>query len=115
MSVFLFFVQAVIISMSGVLAPGPVTTASIMMGMKNRYAGSLISIGHGIVEFPLIILITLGLGKIFEFKIAQIVIGLAGGGMLCRLGRNGDSPHRLPDSNSWRGLNLRSVRRCDRD
>ncbi len=82
MSVFLFFIQAVVISMSGVLAPGPVTTASIMMGMKNRYAGSLISIGHGIVEFPLIILITLGLGKIFEFKIAQIIIGLAGGGML---------------------------------
>ena len=82
MSVLLFFVQAVVISMSGVLAPGPVTTASIMMGMKNRYAGSLISIGHGIVEFPLIILITLGLGKIFEFKIAQIIIGFAGGAML---------------------------------
>lgn len=52
------------------------------MGAKNRFAGSLIAVGHGIVEFPLIILITFGAAEFFKFKSAQIAIGLAGGAML---------------------------------
>jgi threonine/homoserine/homoserine lactone efflux protein len=52
------------------------------MGAKNRFAGSLIAVGHGIVEFPLIILITFGAAAIFHRRSAQIVIGLAGGAML---------------------------------
>ena len=82
MNFMLFLVQVVGISLSGVLAPGPVTTQSIVMGAKNRFAGSLIAVGHGIVEFPLIILITFGAAKIFQHQTARIVIGLVGGAML---------------------------------
>jgi threonine/homoserine/homoserine lactone efflux protein len=82
MNVLVFLVQVVVISLSGVLAPGPVTTQSIVLGAKNRFAGSLIAVGHGIVEFPLIILITFGAAGIFQHKTARIVIGLAGGAML---------------------------------
>lgn len=82
MVILVFLMQVVAISLSGVLAPGPVTTQSIVMGAKNRFAGSLIAVGHGIVELPLIILITFGAAGIFEHKAARIAIGLAGGAML---------------------------------
>lgn len=67
------------ISLSGVMAPGPVTAAAIAMGARNRFAGILIAIGHGIIEFPLMIVIIMGMGKIFQSTTTQIVIGLAGG------------------------------------
>ena len=67
------------ISLSGVMAPGPVTAAAIGMGSRSRYAGMLLAIGHGVVEFPLMVLIVLGMGQILKLPTAQIVIGLAGG------------------------------------
>lgn len=67
------------ISLSGVMMPGPVTAATIGMGTRSRYAGALIAVGHGVVEFPLMILIVLGVGRILKLPTAQIVIGLAGG------------------------------------
>jgi len=78
----LFLIQVIIISLSGVMAPGPVTTAAIAMGARSRYAGPLIAIGHGIVEFPLMVLIVLGMDTILKSTTTQIVIGLAGGTFL---------------------------------
>ena len=49
------------------------------MGSRNRYAGVLIGLGHCIIELPLVILLILGLGTIFESETAQMIIGLAGG------------------------------------
>jgi threonine/homoserine/homoserine lactone efflux protein len=77
-----FLIEVVVISLSGVMAPGPVTAAAIGMGTRSRYAGALIAIGHGVVEFPLMILIVLGAGRILKLPTAQIVIGLAGGAFL---------------------------------
>ena len=82
MTLLLFLIQVVVISLSGVMAPGPVTAATIAMGARSRYAGALIAIGHGVVEFPLIILIVFGAGRILKLPAAQIVIGLAGGAFL---------------------------------
>jgi len=77
---FLFFLaQVLIISCSGAMQPGPVTATAIAMGARNRYAGTLLAIGHGIIEFPLMVVIILGLGKYFEMPKVQIAIGLAGG------------------------------------
>lgn len=77
---FLFFLAQVLgISCSGAMQPGPVTATAIAMGARNRYAGIFIAIGHGIVEFPLIVVIILGMGKYFEIPKVKIVIGLAGG------------------------------------
>ena len=82
MGVLLFLFQVIGISLSGVMAPGPLTASAIAMGARNRYAGALIAVGHAIIEFPLIILITLGMGKILESTKTQIIIGLAGGALL---------------------------------
>ncbi|MCH8120289.1 MAG: LysE family transporter [Planctomycetes bacterium] len=82
MELVFFLIEVVVISLSGVMAPGPVTAAAIGMGARSRYAGALIAVGHGVVEFPLMILIVLGAGRILKLPAAQIVIGLAGGAFL---------------------------------
>ncbi len=82
MTLLLFLIQVVVISLSGVMAPGPVTAAAIATGARSRYGGALIALGHGIVEFPLIVLIVFGAGRMLKLPAAQIVIGLAGGAFL---------------------------------
>jgi threonine/homoserine/homoserine lactone efflux protein len=67
------------------LAPGPVTAAAIGMGSSNRFAGVLMALGHGIVEFPLMVLLLLGVGRLLKLRQVRVVIGLAGGGFLAFL------------------------------
>ena len=86
MVLFGFLVNVVFISLSGVMAPGAVTAATIAQGTRNRWAGTLISLGHGIVEIPLIFLLMLGLGLIFKMDPVKIVIGILGGGFLLWMG-----------------------------
>jgi threonine/homoserine/homoserine lactone efflux protein len=82
MELLFFLSQVFVISLSGVMAPGPVTAAAIAMGSRNRFAGVLMAIGHGIIEFPLMILIILGMDKILKSTPTKITIGLAGGAFL---------------------------------
>jgi threonine/homoserine/homoserine lactone efflux protein len=81
-----FFFYAVVVSLSGVMAPGPVTTATLAVGTRNRHAGLLIALGHGIVEFPLMWLIMAGMGVLFQMKGVTIGIGLIGGAFLVHMG-----------------------------
>ena len=74
-----FLIGVFVVSISGAIQPGPVTATTITLGSKNKWAGTLLAIGHGIIEFPLMVIIILGMGKYFEMEIVQIVIGLAGG------------------------------------
>ncbi|UCH88766.1 MAG: LysE family transporter [Thermoplasmata archaeon] len=77
-----------IVSLSGVLMPGPVLAATVAKGYKDKHAGLGIGIGHGIIEVPLIAVIGLGLGVFFKNLTLQLIIGLAGGAMLAFLGIN---------------------------
>jgi threonine/homoserine/homoserine lactone efflux protein len=86
MSLLLFLLNVLGISLSGVLAPGPVTAAAIGMGSRNRFAGVLMAVGHGAVEFPVMILLALGVGGLLAWPSVSIVIGLIGGGFLIFLG-----------------------------
>ena len=82
MDLLLFLAQVLLISCSGAMQPGPVTATAITMGAKNRYAGTLLAVGHGVIEFPLMVIIILGLGVYFKLPSVQIAIGLAGGAFL---------------------------------
>ena len=82
MELVFFLVKVVGVSLSGVMAPGPVTAAAIAMGARNRFAGALMALGHGIIEFPLMILITLGMDAILKSAATKVVIGFAGGAFL---------------------------------
>jgi len=74
--------QCLIVSLSGVISPGAMTAAALAAGTRSRHAGALMAVGHGIVEFPLMALILLGAGKLFEAAAFHITVGLAGGAML---------------------------------
>ena len=79
MSLLFFLFQVIVVSLSGVMAPGPVTAAALAMGARSKYAGILIALGHAIIEVPLMVLILLGMGKLLKSTNTQIAIGLAGG------------------------------------
>lgn len=86
MALLFFLAQVFIISITGALQPGPVTATAITMGTRNRWAGTLMAIGHGIIEFPLMVVIVLGVGMYFKMPKVQIAIGLAGGVFLILMG-----------------------------
>ena len=81
-----FLVQAILISLSGVMAPGPLTVVVVGKGAQSPRAGAMIAIGHGVVEFPLMALIVVGLAPVLRHETVSAVIGLAGGGVLLWMG-----------------------------
>ncbi|MHC4739529.1 MAG: LysE family transporter [Planctomycetota bacterium] len=82
MELLLFLLGVFVISISGAMMPGPVMATAIAIGVRKRYAGLALAVGHGIVEFPLIFLIMLGLDKLLKSTRAQMIIGLVGGILL---------------------------------
>jgi threonine/homoserine/homoserine lactone efflux protein len=93
----LFLCKAIVISLSGVMAPGPVTAATVAAGTRQRHAGALVALGHGVVEFPLMALIILGIGWIFSIEGVKIGIGLLGGAFLAWMGAGMLLALRRPD------------------
>ncbi|MEM3018099.1 MAG: LysE family transporter [Candidatus Bathyarchaeia archaeon] len=81
-----FLASVVLISMSGVMMPGPVTAVAVAKGRESGRAGALIALGHGAVEIPLMVLIYLGFAQFFSYEIVRRAIGFAGGLMLGSMG-----------------------------
>jgi len=77
-----FALTVVIISVSGVMSPGPLFTANIMHGLKEgMQSGLKIAAGHTVIELPLIILLAVGiisLETIPEFKTTIVLLGAIG-------------------------------------
>jgi threonine/homoserine/homoserine lactone efflux protein len=83
---YLFLASVILISLSGVLMPGPLFAITIKKAAKSKIAGALIAVGHGIVEFPLMFLIFFVLSQ-FEIPSAvQIAVGLIGGFLMVVMG-----------------------------
>jgi threonine/homoserine/homoserine lactone efflux protein len=61
------------------MAPGPITAVTVGKGTESPHAGALIAIGHGLVEIPLMALISLGLGSALEVPYVRSSIALVGG------------------------------------
>lgn len=83
---YLFLFSVLLISLSGVLMPGPLFAVTIKKAAKSRSAGILISLGHGIVEFPLMFLIFFILSRINIPSLIQIAVGLVGGLVMVFMG-----------------------------
>lgn len=81
-----FLAGALVVSLSGVLAPGPMTASALAAGVRQRHAGVWLAIGHGVIEFPLMVLIVLGAGAVFERQWFQTGVGIAGGLALLIMG-----------------------------
>lgn len=83
---FTFLLSTVAISLSGVMAPGPITAATLAAGARSRHAGALVALGHAVVEMPLIALLAAGVGSFLTSPAAKTGIGLAGGVVLILMG-----------------------------
>ncbi len=76
-----------VVSFSGALMPGPVMTMTIAHAVKRGHmAGPMVSLGHGIVEGTLVILMALGLSQLFQLPLVTGLIGLLGGLVLLYMG-----------------------------
>jgi threonine/homoserine/homoserine lactone efflux protein len=68
------------------MAPGPMSAVAVGIGTRWRYAGAVMAVGHGIVEFPLMAALVLGAGPLFKIAGVGNAIGLFGGLVLVWLG-----------------------------
>jgi len=83
---YLFLSSVVLISMSGVLMPGPLFAVTIEKAAKHKTAGVLIALGHGVVEFPLMFLIYFVLSQFAVPDTVQVGVGVVGGLLMMFLG-----------------------------
>ncbi|MDR0471975.1 MAG: LysE family translocator [Nitrososphaerota archaeon] len=81
-----FLLSVLLISLSGVLMPGPLFALTIKKASTSKISGILIALGHGIVEFPLMILIFFVLSQFTIPAMVQIGVGLIGGALMIFMG-----------------------------
>jgi threonine/homoserine/homoserine lactone efflux protein len=81
-----FLLETVLISLTGVMAPGPMTAATVGKGGESPGAGVSLSLGHGVIELPLMVLLYLGLGRLLGRDGVGAAPGLAGGSFMLYMG-----------------------------
>jgi threonine/homoserine/homoserine lactone efflux protein len=80
MDVLAFIVTVIFVTASGALSPGPLFFAAISHGTKSGAKGGfLFAIGHTLVEFPLVMLLALGLLTAANQPTVKYIIGVLGG------------------------------------
>jgi len=78
--------SVVVISFSGVMMPGPMFAVTLAKSYKSAWAGTWISLGHAVIEVPLVLLIYFGFAQIFKSTFFQLVLSVLGSGMIIWLG-----------------------------
>ncbi|AZR72024.1 lysine transporter LysE [Anoxybacter fermentans] len=87
MSILELFVSAFIIGLSGAMMPGPLLTYVINSSLRRGFiAGPLLVFGHALLELTLVILMILGLSKLFANSTFTAVVGIIGGSVLFWMG-----------------------------
>jgi threonine/homoserine/homoserine lactone efflux protein len=76
--------EVILVSLSGVLSPGPLFFANLIYGSKEGFrSGIKIAFGHTIVELPLVILLAVGMSQIPYTGFTSVgnlkIIGIVGG------------------------------------
>ncbi len=80
--------SVIVISFSGVMLPGPMTAVTLTKSYKSPWAGVWISLGHAVIEVPLILLIYFGFAQFFQNSVVRLALSVAGSGMIIWLGIN---------------------------
>ncbi|MCW3999456.1 MAG: LysE family translocator [Candidatus Bathyarchaeota archaeon] len=83
---YMFLASVLLISLSGVLMPGPLFAATIQKAAKSKISGALIAVGHGIIEFPLMFAIFFLLSEFQVPVTVQVAVGLVGGALMVFMG-----------------------------
>ncbi|MDD5510312.1 MAG: LysE family transporter [Dehalococcoidales bacterium] len=85
---FPFLSSVALVSISGVMMPGPAFAVTVARSYRSQFVGLKIALGHAIVEVPLMLLIYFGFGRFFEREPVQITLYLVGGAILVWMGIN---------------------------
>jgi threonine/homoserine/homoserine lactone efflux protein len=78
--------SVMLISLSGVMMPGPMFAVTLAKSYKSPWAGAQMALGHAVVEVPLILLIRFGFSSFFQRTAVQFSLSIIGGAMIVWLG-----------------------------
>ncbi len=78
--------SVVVISFSGVMAPGPMFAVTLAKSYRSPWAGAFIALGHAVIEVPLVLLIYFGFARFFQNELVQLVLSVLGGAMIVWMG-----------------------------
>jgi len=82
-----FVATVVVVTASGALMPGPLFAASLLQGVKGgAKSGFMISVGHTLVELPLVMLMGAGISSLLSLPGFFTAVGLIGGTALIVFG-----------------------------
>ncbi len=105
---YMFLAFVVLISLTGVMMPGPLFAATIEKAAKRKSAGLLISVGHGIVEIPLMFLIYFAMTQFAIPDAVKITVMFVGGLLMVYMGaqafRNRNKTDEKPESSNQDSL-----------
>src|SRR3972149_2771423 len=81
------FGTSFVVSLSGALSPGPLTTMAVREGVRRGFwAGPTLALGHGVIEGALVAGLALGLNELLDRDAVTAAIALAGGAVLLFIG-----------------------------
>lgn len=90
MNPFELFLLSFLVALTGAMSPGPLLAFTIYKTLKSERKGYLIgliiTIGHAILEFALILLLLVGVSIFLQNVIILVLIGILGGSLLCLFG-----------------------------
>ena len=75
-----------VVSFSGVITPGPVFAITLTKSYRSPWAGTLLALGHAVIEVPLVLLIYFGFAPFFQNTLVQVALSLIGGGVIIWMG-----------------------------
>ena len=75
-----------VISFSGVMMPGPMLAVTLAKSYKSPWTGTWLSLGHAVIEVPLILLIYFGFAQFFQVTVVRLALSVAGSGMIIWMG-----------------------------
>ena len=78
--------ETVLISLSGVLSPGPISAYSVGRGSRSPRAGAQIAIAHSLIEIPFLAAIFFGLMGFLQRPSVTALIAFFGGLILLKMG-----------------------------
>ena len=82
----IILLSVVVITFAVVMMPGPIFAVTLAKSYKSPWAGAKISLGHAVIEVPIILLIYFGFAQFFQNDVVQLVLSILGGGMIIWLG-----------------------------
>jgi threonine/homoserine/homoserine lactone efflux protein len=81
------FGTSFVVSLSGALSPGPLTTLAVREGARRGFwAGPALAFGHGVIELALVAGLALGLNQVLDRDAVTATVALLGGTYLLWLG-----------------------------